>query len=136
MRPFRFGVQSGGAAALENPRSWTEHARMVEDLGFATLQVPDHLFPLLSPLPALAAAAQVTSKLRLGTLVLNQAWRHPAVLAKEAATVDFLSHGRLELGLGTGWVPIEQDKAGVPFESAGRRVDRLVEYTQVVKGLL
>jgi probable F420-dependent oxidoreductase len=136
MRPFRFGVQSGGAAAIQDPRAWADHARMVEDLGFSTLQVADHLFPMLSPMPALAAAAQVTSTVRLGTLVVNQAWRHPTVLAKEAATVDFLSDGRLELGLGTGWVPIEQEKAGVPFEPAGTRVDRLIEYTRVVKGLL
>ncbi|HUZ76279.1 MAG TPA: LLM class flavin-dependent oxidoreductase, partial [Chloroflexota bacterium] len=96
-RPFRFGIQAGAGFGLQDAKAWTEHARMAEDLGYAVLLAPDHFAPFLSPMPALAAAAQVTSRIRLGTLVINQAWRHPAVLAKEAATVDLLSGGRLEL---------------------------------------
>ena len=109
---------------------------MAEDLGYAVLLAPDHFAPFLSPMPALAAAAQVTSRIRLGTLVINQAWRHPAVLAKEAATVDLLSGGRLELGLGTGWVPREQAQVGIPFEPFAERFARFAEYLAVVKGLL
>ncbi|MGH2363862.1 MAG: TIGR03621 family F420-dependent LLM class oxidoreductase [Chloroflexota bacterium] len=135
-RPFRFGIQAGAGFGLQDPRTWMEHARMAEDIGYAVLLAPDHFAPFLSPLPALAAAAQATSHIRLGTLVINQAWRHPAVLAKEAATVDLLSGGRLELGLGTGWVPREQAQVGIAFEPFAERFARFAEYVAVVKGLL
>ncbi|MBV8083236.1 MAG: LLM class flavin-dependent oxidoreductase, partial [Chloroflexi bacterium] len=135
-RPFRFGIQAGANFGLDDPNAWLEHAREAEDLGYAVLLAPDHFAPYLSPLIALAAAAQVTKTIRLGTLVINQAWRHPAVLAKEAATVDLLSGGRLELGLGTGWIPREQEQVGIGFEAFGERFARFKEYLAIVKGLL
>ena len=135
-RPFRFAVQSGLGAGGLKPRDWAEYARLLEDWGFSVMLIPDHFMPVLSPLPAAMAAAQATTTLRVGSFVVNQAWRHPAVLAKEAATVDFLSNGRFEVGLGTGYVGWEQEQVGIPFEPAGERVSRLVEYVKVVKGLL
>jgi probable F420-dependent oxidoreductase len=98
--------------------------------------IPDHFLPVLSPIPAAMAAAQATTRLHVGPFVVNQAWRHPAVFAKEAATVDFLSNGRFEAGIGTGYQAWQQEAAGVPFESAAERVSRLIEYVNVVKGLL
>src|SRR5262249_44152820 len=94
-RRLRFGVRHTGSTL----QGWQDVARKAEDLGFSTLVVQDHVDKQLAPLPALVAAAAVTSTLRLGTVVLNNALRHPAMLAKEAATVDVLTHGRLELGL-------------------------------------
>ncbi|MDE3078113.1 MAG: TIGR03621 family F420-dependent LLM class oxidoreductase, partial [Chloroflexota bacterium] len=135
-KPFRFGIQSGLGLAITDPKAWLEDARLVEDVGFSVLLIPDHFGPMLSAMPALMAAAMATTGLRLGTFVINQAWRYPAVLAKEAATVDLLSGGRLELGLGTGWVPREQEQVGIPFEAPAVRVNRLIEYVKVVKGLL
>src|SRR5690242_7234271 len=99
LRPFRFGVQ---ASSSTDARSWIELARRAEDLGFSTLLVPDHLGSQLAPIPALAAAAQATTRLRVGSLVLDTSIRHPVVLAKELATLDVLSGGRLEVGLGGG----------------------------------
>src|ERR1700688_4936069 len=101
-RQFRFGVGLGNS-----PEGWPSFARKAEDLGFATLYVGDHFAGnahRLAPLPALVAAAAITSTIRLGTIVLANDFRHPAALAKEAATVDVLSRGRFELGIGTGWL--------------------------------
>ncbi|MBV8083848.1 MAG: TIGR03621 family F420-dependent LLM class oxidoreductase [Chloroflexi bacterium] len=135
-RPFRFGVNSGAGVTDMRPGDWAENARLLEDLGYDVMLIPDHYSPVLSPLPAAMAAAMATMTLRVGTFVCNQAWRHPAVLAKEAATVDFLSNSRFELGVGAGWVPREQERVGIPFESPGERVSRLAEYIQVTRGLL
>jgi probable F420-dependent oxidoreductase len=137
-RPFRFGVIN------ETPlpaRGWLDHVRRVESLGFDTFLIRDHLLPdffgdQLAPLPALAAAAAATTTLRLGTLVLDNDFRHPAMLAKEAATIDHLSGGRLELGLGAGWLKREYDVAGIPYDSAGTRIGRLEESVQILKSLL
>ena len=98
MRPFRFGVSmwSGGSRA-----AWMDNARKVEDLGYSVLSVPDHLADFLAPIPALVAAAHATKDLRIGTMVLNNDLRHPVLVAREAATLDLLSDGRLELG----WAP-------------------------------
>ncbi len=135
-KPFRFGIPAGIGPATTNPKAWLEDAKLAESIGFSVFLIPDHFAPMLSAMPALMAAAMVTSTIRLGPFVLNQAWRHPAVLAKEAATIDFLSGGRLELGLGAGWVPREQEQVNIPFESPGVRIDRLIEYVRVVRGLL
>src|ERR671933_1140441 len=94
-RTFRFGVTGRGETHAE----WRDFARKAEALGYATLVLPDHFARQLAPLPALAAAAQATSTLRLGTLVLDNDFRHPASLAKEVATLDLLSSGRVELGI-------------------------------------
>jgi len=98
MKPFRFGVNlwSGGSRA-----EWAAKARKLEDLGYSTLTVPDHLANLLAPMPALVSAAAATRSLRVGTLVLNNDFRHPVLVAREAATVDLLTDGRLQLGLGS-----------------------------------
>jgi probable F420-dependent oxidoreductase len=137
VRPFRFGVvhEEPQAAA-----AWKGHVRRIEDLGFSTFLVRDHLVADFfgdqpAPLVALASVAALTSRLRLGTLVLAVDYRHPVMLAKEAATLDLLSGGRFELGLGAGWLRREYDVAGLPFDSAGTRIDRLEEAIAILDGL-
>lgn len=131
-RPFRFGVQGRSA---NSKREWTEKALKVEALGFSTLMVPDHFVRCLAPAPALAAAAMVTEELRLGGLVWDNDFRHPAVLAKDAATIDVLSDGRLEFGIGAGWLQDEYDQTGISFDSPGIRIDRMEEAVQLIKKL-
>ncbi|WP_433375993.1 TIGR03621 family F420-dependent LLM class oxidoreductase [Streptosporangium sp. CA-115845] len=133
IRPFRFGVEADGAP---NAARWRDTARAVEDLGYRTLLVIDHLSDQLAPVPAMLAAADATTTLRVGSHVLANEFRHPALLAKEAATVDLLSEGRLELGLGAGWNRAEHDRIGVELPAPPIRVDRLAEAIAVVKGLL
>lgn len=93
----------------------------------------DHFGPQLAPLPSLVAAAEATSRLRVGTFVLDNDFRHPAALAKEAATVDLLSAGRLELGIGAGWNPADYRKTGLPFEAPGVRISRLEEALAILE---
>jgi probable F420-dependent oxidoreductase len=133
VRPFRFGVTAPTPAAGTD---WKERARRVEQLGYATLVVPDHFRDHLAPVPALLAAALATTRLRVGSLVFCNDFRHPAVLARDAATIDVLSGGRFELGLGAGWLRAEYDEAGIPFEAPGIRVARLEEAVTIIKGLL
>jgi probable F420-dependent oxidoreductase len=132
MQPFRFGAMVGRAASR---REWLDQIREAEDLGYSTLFISDHFSDKLAPLPALAMAAEHTS-LNLGCLVLANDFRHPAVLAKEAATVDLLSGGRLELGMGAGWLASDYERAGIACDPPGARIDRLEESLAVVKGLL
>ncbi|CAN5737981.1 LLM class F420-dependent oxidoreductase [soil metagenome] len=132
-RPFRFGVQASGAA---DRRGWAELARRVEDLGYSVLTMADHLDDQLAPVPALMAAADATTDLRIGPMVLANDYRHPVVLAKEATTIDLLSGGRLELGLGAGWMQADYDQAGITLDRPGVRIDRLAEAIAVMKGLL
>jgi probable F420-dependent oxidoreductase len=132
-RRFRFGAQISFAGSAEE---WSAKARRVEELGYATLCVPDHFDDQLAPFPALTAAAAATSTLRVGTLVLDNDYRHPLVAAKEAATVDVLSGGRFELGMGAGWLASDYEQSGIPCDPAGVRIDRLEEGVAVVKGLL
>jgi probable F420-dependent oxidoreductase len=115
---------------------WTDTARKIEALGYSVLTVPDHLADQLAPMAALVSAAAATTRLRLGTFVLNNDLRHPVVVAHEAATVDLLSDGRLELGLGAGHTKAEYDQAGLGFDPAGLRVERLAEALAVITGLL
>lgn len=136
-RPFRFGVINETTLP---PDCWIEHVRRVEALGYATFLIRDHFVPdffgeQLAPLPALMAAAAATTTLRIGTLVLDNDYRHPVMLAKEAATLDQLSGGRLELGIGAGWLRREYDAAGMPYDRAGIRIDRLEESLHILKGL-
>lgn len=131
-RPFRFGVQ---ARAAGSGREWLDLARRAEDLGYSTLTMPDHFDDQLAIGPALGAAAAVTTSLRLGTLVYGVDYRHPVVLAKESATLDLLSDGRLELGLGAGWMTADYEQAGLPLDRPGVRIDRMVEHLAVVRGL-
>ena len=131
-RPFRFGL---GLFTVQ-PATFTTDAQAIEAEGWSTLLIPDHVtIDQAAPLPALAAAAAVTSRLRLGTFVLNNDLRHPAVLAQEAATVDLISNGRLDLGMGAGWNQPEYTAIGRDFEPGGRRIERLEESLAVLKGL-
>ncbi|MGH3391993.1 MAG: TIGR03621 family F420-dependent LLM class oxidoreductase [Actinomadura sp.] len=132
-RPFRFAAVIRMA---DSGSAWAAKARHLEDSGFDALLVPDHLVgPRFAPIAAITAAACATSRLRVGTLVFANDFRHPAVLAKEAATVDVLSGGRLELGIGTGWMAHDYDRAGLTLDPPGVRVGRLTEAIQVLKGL-
>jgi len=132
-RAFRFGVTVPAVAA--GP-AWAERARRVEQLGYSILQMPDHFREQLAPVPALTAAALATTRLRVGSLVFSNDFRHPVVLAKEAATLDVLSGGRFELGLGSGWLREEYDQAGILFDAPGTRIERMAEAVTLVKGLL
>jgi probable F420-dependent oxidoreductase len=137
MRPFRFGVIAEHA---QTPDRLLETARRAESAGCSTLLLRDHLVEgpfihQLAPLPALAAVAAATTTLRVGTLVLANDFRHPAVLAKEIATLDVLSGGRVEPGLGAGFLRRDYEQAGLPFDRPGDRVSRLEESLQVLKGL-
>jgi probable F420-dependent oxidoreductase len=137
-RPFRIGVQAsaleGGTAATTRD-GWRALARKVEDLGFATLTVADHLDDQLAVVPAIQAAADATSTLRVGALVLCNDYRHPVVAAKELATLDVLSGGRLEAGLGAGWMTTDYEQAGIALDGPGTRIARLAEAIDVVEGL-
>jgi probable F420-dependent oxidoreductase len=133
VRPFRFGLQ---AARVNEPDSWLDLARSAEASGYSCFMVPDHL-GRLSTFPALMAAAAVTGPgLKLATYVLCQDFRPPAVLAQEAASVQLLTDGRLELGIGAGWARREYAQAGLQYDSAGVRVARFEEYLEVTRGLL
>ena len=115
-------------AQLSYPGSGEEgvaEARRVEELGDATLCVPDHVVDRLAPLPALVAAAETATTLRVGTLVLDNDHRHPLLAAKEAATVDLLSGGRPELGMGAGWLGRDYEQSGISFDPPSARIDRL-----------
>jgi probable F420-dependent oxidoreductase len=133
MKPFRFGVNVRDAASRAE---WVAKARKVEDLGFSSLTVPDHLADMLAPIPAVVSAADATKHLRVGTNVLNNDLRHPVLVAREAATTDLLTDGRLDLGLGAGHMQSEYDQAGLRFDPGVTRVERLGEAVTIVKGLL
>ena len=130
-RPFRFGVQLTSAP---DAATWADQARKAEDLGYSTLFMPDHFGDQLSPVVALQAAADATTTLRIGSLVYDNDFRHPVVLAKDAATLDILSGGRLELGLGAGWMTTDYDRSGIPMEAPRVRVERMEEAVAVLKG--
>jgi probable F420-dependent oxidoreductase len=129
-RPFRFGVQEHRA---DNAKAWREKARLVETLGYTTLYLPDHFGDQLSPIGALMSAADATSTLRVGSLVFDNDYRHPVVLAKEAATLDLLSEGRLDFGLGAGWQVSDYEQTGIPFDAPGIRIERMAEALQIIK---
>lgn len=129
-RPFRFGAL---VAQLGTRESLNETARRIEAAGFATLLMTDHLGEeRLSPLPALVGAANATSALRVGTLVLNNDLRHPAVLAGEVATVDIVTGGRFELGIGAGWEKEDYDRSGIALDPAPERIERLEESLSIL----
>lgn len=131
-RKFRFGVQTQGA---ENATEWREKARKIEDLGYSTLFMPDHFVDTrFAPMVAISVAAAVTTTLRIGMLVLGNDYKHPAVVAKESATLDVLSDGRHELGIGAGWMIADYEQLGLQYDSAGTRIERLAEAIAVIKG--
>jgi len=130
--PFRFAVD------LQRPfegSTWTDTVREVEALGYSSMFVPDHFDEGLGPIAAMATAAAVTTTLRVGSLVFDCDFRHPAVLARELATIDQLSGGRLEVGVGAGWKTLDYRRSGIPMDPPGVRVDRMIEYVTVLKGL-
>lgn len=131
-RRFRFGVQ------LHQPLpglDWAGTARRVEELGYSTLFLPDHFGEQFAPIAAMAAAAAATERLKVGTLVFDNDYRHPVVLAKEMATIDVISEGRVEVGMGAGWMRSDYETSGIPMDEPRVRVDRLMEGVAVVKGL-
>jgi len=130
-RRFRFGIQLSTASSGAD---WAAMARQAEDLGYATLFMPDHFGDQLAPVPALMAAADATTDLKVGALVFDNDYKHPVVLAKELATIDVLSGGRLEVGIGAGWMQSDYDQSGIPMERPGVRVSRMEEGIAVIKG--
>jgi probable F420-dependent oxidoreductase len=129
-RKFRFGVQLHAAADGADLAAQARHA---EELGYSSVFFPDHFGDQLAPVPALMAVADATSTLRVGTLVFDNDYKHPVVLAKECATVDVLSGGRLELGIGAGWLKSDYDQSGIPMDAPKVRVDRMEEAIGVLK---
>ena len=136
-RPFRFAIQ---AFSSPTKREWVELARGVEDSGFSTLHVADHYLgpgsriegtghrvQAMALIPALTAAAMATTTLRIGSRMACTSYHLPTILTKEMATIDVLSEGRLEIGLGAGWLVNEYEGMGIPFESAGRRIQLMRE---------
>jgi len=125
---------------MDTQHAWVTKARQIEDVGYNTLLIRDHFISepfgdQFAPIAALMAAADATTTLRVGNLVLDNDYRHPVILAKEAATLDVLSNGRFELGLGAGWAKREYEQAGMPFDAPGVRVGRLEESLRIIKGL-
>jgi probable F420-dependent oxidoreductase len=131
-RAFRFAVQEHRAS---NANAWKDKARQVESLGYSALYLPDHFTDQLGPIAALTSAADATTTLRVGSLVFDNDYRHPVVLAKEAATLDLLSDGRFDLGLGAGWMASDYEQVGIPFDRPGIRIGRLEEALEIIKGL-
>lgn len=131
-RPFRFGIQASGPA---DAAAWAVFARRVEDVGASTLTMADHFGDQLAPIAGLMAAADATTTLRIGALLFCNDYRHPVVLAKEAATIDVLSGGRFELGVGAGWMTSDYAESGIELDPAGVRIERLAEAIEVLKGL-
>ena len=142
-RPFRFGLQAFSAGSA---KEWYDTARQAEELGYDTLFLTDHYFgpgeiasssghrPVdVAPISAMMAAAAMTTTLKVGCRVFAVDYHNPVVLAKELATIDLLTDGRLEVGLGAGWVAAEYDGLGIPMDRPGVRIDRLAEYVQLIR---
>src|SRR4051794_9811474 len=131
---FRFSLQTARAGSAAE---WRDKARRAEDLGYSAVHVPDHFVDCpLAVVPALQAAADATTTLRVGALVFDNDYKHPVVLAKECATLDLLTDGRLELGLGAGWMRADYDAAGMVYDEPAVRVDRMEEGLRIIKGLM
>lgn len=129
-RPFRFAVTATRAG---DAAEWRATARRAEALGYDVMLVTDHLSPQLAPVPALMAAADATTTLRVGSFVFANDYRNPVMLAKEAATIDVLSGGRLEFGLGAGWSTPDYEMLGIPYDAPKVRVARVAEALRLVK---
>jgi probable F420-dependent oxidoreductase len=130
--PFRFGVQY--SKPIEGT-TWQETARRTEELGYSTLFVPDHFGDQLAPIAALSVAAEATTTLKVGALVFDNDYRHPVTLATEMATLDLLSSGRVELGLGAGWMRTDYEQSGIAYDEPKVRVDRFAEALEVIRGM-
>ena len=132
MRPFRFAAN---AERGRNAQHWREVARRAEGLGYDTLLMPDHITDQLAPIAALTAIADATTTLRVGSFVFANDYRNPVMLAKEATTLDLLSGGRLEFGIGAGWNKRDYQQLGMPYDTAKVRVDRMEEAVALIKRL-
>ena len=131
-RAFRFGVEMMGPF---DGMTWEESARHLESLGYSTLFAPDHFDEGYGPITAMATAAAATTTLHVATAVFASDFRHPAVLARELASIDQLSHGRLEIGIGAGYQVNDYNGSGIVMDPPGVRVDRMIEHITVLKGL-
>jgi probable F420-dependent oxidoreductase len=132
MTPFRFGVQLSNASS---GAAWRDLARTIEGLGYSSLFIPDHFEDQFGPLVALTVAAEATTELKVGSLVFGNDYRHPVVLAKEIATLDLMSEGRVEFGLGAGWMTTDYEQSGIPNDPPGVRISRMTESLAVMKSL-
>ena len=132
MHPFRFGVQFSTSASGDVYR---ETVRKIEDLGYSTVFCPDHFDDQWAPTVALTVAAEATTTLRVAALVYDVDYRHPVTLAKEIATLDVVSGGRVEFGIGAGWMTHDYEAAGIQFDRPGVRIDRMLEAIEVMRGL-
>ncbi|MFD6530898.1 TIGR03621 family F420-dependent LLM class oxidoreductase [Streptomyces sp. NPDC060184] len=132
VRPFRFGVLAGGA---QNVADWESLSARCEEAGYSSLLVPDHMNREWGPLVSLALAARTTRTLALGPLMLGAGLRRPSVLYKELATLDLIAPGRLEIGVGAGWLASDFTRAGIEVESASARIDRAVEAVTLLRRL-
>ena len=129
-RPFRFSAQEH---RVHSAKQWKERARALESMGYSTLYLPDHFGDQVGPIAGLMAAADATTTLRVGSLVFDNDYRHPVVLAKEAASLDLLSDGRFDFGIGAGWMMSDYEQSGIPFDSPGTRIERMAEALTIVK---
>ncbi|SUA74980.1 F420-dependent glucose-6-phosphate dehydrogenase [Nocardia otitidiscaviarum] len=135
-RAFRFAAAGEGNPSEGGARKFIKLAQRAEDFGYDAFAVPDALGPQVGPIAALGALAVATDRIRLGTSMLANGFRHPVVLAKEAATLDVLSRGRLELGVGAGWLADDFDAAGIDFDAPAVRLERLDETLTILDVLL
>ena len=131
-KPFRFGFQVRNASTGS---AWRELARKAEDRGFSTLFMPDHFDDAWSPTVPLTVAAEATSTLRVGALVFDNDYRHPLVLARDMAALDLITEGRVEFGLGAGWMTSDYEQFGIAHDRAGVRIDRMEEALEVFRQL-
>ncbi|MHB1584730.1 MAG: TIGR03621 family F420-dependent LLM class oxidoreductase [Acidimicrobiales bacterium] len=132
MPTFRFGLQTSMAPTMT---AWRDRARRAEELGYSALYIPDHFDAQFGPLVAATVAAEATDTLHVGTLVLNNDLRNPVVLAKEIATLALAAEGRVEVGLGAGWLRSDYEELGLDYERPGARIDRLAESLTILKAL-
>jgi probable F420-dependent oxidoreductase len=132
MAAFRFAMQASGAAS---PAAWRDFARKCEDMGYSTLYVPDHLDEQWAPMVACTVAAEATTTLRVGSLVLDNDFRHPVLAAREAATLDVVTGGRFEFGVGAGWLTADYEQSGIPMDRPSVRIARLAESLEIMRSL-
>lgn len=132
MRPFRFAIT---ATRAESGDAWRAKARRIEELGYDTLLITDHITGQLAPIPAMAAALEATTRLRVGSYVFANDYRNPVMLAKEIATLDVLSGGRVEFGLGAGWYQRDYEMLGLPYDPPATRVSRMIEAVTLIDRL-
>jgi probable F420-dependent oxidoreductase len=132
IKPFRFAIT---ATRAETGEAWRAKARRIEELGYDTLLLTDHITQQLAPIPAMAAALEATTRLRVGSYVFANDYRNPVMLAKEIATLDVLSGGRVEFGLGAGWYQRDYDMLGLPYDPPGKRVSRMIEAVRLIDRL-